>query len=170
MAFSPTLSFHFEALGAFPAPSQPFLPIADWIHEYGALITLGSGLEKVVIIGHYRAVMDIMENQGGTLADRPRTALGPSVGIQNKCPGQYVADRSAFISAVLIPWVFQLTLDPTKPLGDMGSMNVEKALLPFTYRPCTTEFEMMIPGLVEENWTQIPGGMGPILKGVQGIR
>ncbi|KAG1792103.1 cytochrome P450, partial [Suillus subaureus] len=74
---------------------------------------------------------------------------------RRKCPGQYIADRSAFISAVLIPWAFQLTLDPTKPLDDTGSMNVEKALLPFTYRPCTTEFEMMIPGLVEENWTQV---------------
>ncbi|KAG1747690.1 cytochrome P450 [Suillus lakei] len=64
---------------------------------------------------------------------------------RRKCPGQYVADRSVFISTVLVLWAFRLTLDPTKPLDDMGFMNTEKALRPFTYRPCTIEFETRIP-------------------------
>ncbi|OAX33123.1 cytochrome P450, partial [Rhizopogon vinicolor AM-OR11-026] len=38
------------------------------------------------------------------------------------CPAQHVAARSVFISSVLILWAFQLTLDPTKPLHDMGFM------------------------------------------------
>ncbi|KAG2141066.1 cytochrome P450 [Suillus clintonianus] len=61
------------------------------------------------------------------------------------CPGQHVANRTVFISVVLILWAFRLTLDPTKPLDDMGFMNSEKAHRPFTYRPCTIEFERIIP-------------------------
>ncbi|KAG0694288.1 cytochrome P450 [Suillus ampliporus] len=56
------------------------------------------------------------------------------------CPGQHVANRSIFISTLLILWAFRLTLDPTKPLDDMGYMNgdIEK-------RPCAIEFEARIP-------------------------
>jgi len=53
--------------------------------------------------------------------------------------------RTVFISAVLILWAFQLTLDPAQPLDDMGFMNSEKAHRPFTYRPCTIEFKTRIP-------------------------
>ncbi|KAG2066651.1 cytochrome P450 [Suillus decipiens] len=56
------------------------------------------------------------------------------------CPGQHVANRSLFISTVLILWAFQLTLDPTQPLDDMGFMNSEK-----THRPCSIKFELRIP-------------------------
>ncbi|KAG0704889.1 cytochrome P450 [Suillus ampliporus] len=56
------------------------------------------------------------------------------------CPGQYVADRSVFINSVLIFWAFRLTLDPTKPLDDMGYMNGE-----ISKRPCPIEFKAMIP-------------------------
>ncbi|KAG1872488.1 cytochrome P450 [Suillus subalutaceus] len=38
------------------------------------------------------------------------------------CPGQHVASRSVFITALLTLWAFKLTLDPTKPLEDMGFM------------------------------------------------
>lgn len=44
----------------------------SWINEYGPLITVRSGFRKVVIIGRYKAAMDIMEHQGALLADRPR--------------------------------------------------------------------------------------------------
>jgi hypothetical protein len=53
--------------------------------------------------------------------------------------------RTVFISAVLILWAFQLTLDPAQPLDDIGFMNSEKAHRPFTYRPCTIEFKTRIP-------------------------
>ncbi|KAG1728980.1 cytochrome P450 [Suillus paluster] len=56
------------------------------------------------------------------------------------CPGQYVANRSVFINTLLILWAFRITLDPTKPLDDMGFMNGEK-----TNRPCTIQTEMRIP-------------------------
>ncbi|KAG1731428.1 cytochrome P450 [Suillus lakei] len=56
------------------------------------------------------------------------------------CPGQHVASRSVFINSLLILWAFQLTLDPTKPLDDMGLMIGEKS-----DKPCTIEFETRIP-------------------------
>ncbi|KAG1728988.1 cytochrome P450 [Suillus paluster] len=59
-------------LGHVLPPRNSFLTIAGWINEYGPLITVRSGFEKIVIIGRYKAAMDIMESQGGTLADRPR--------------------------------------------------------------------------------------------------
>ncbi|KAG2352524.1 hypothetical protein BDR07DRAFT_1384182 [Suillus spraguei] len=37
------------------------LTIAQWIEEYGPLITIRSGIQTVVIIGRYNAAMDIME-------------------------------------------------------------------------------------------------------------
>ncbi|KAG0700988.1 cytochrome P450 [Suillus ampliporus] len=56
------------------------------------------------------------------------------------CPGLHVADRSIFICSVLILWAFRLTLDPTKPLDDMGYTKGE-----ISKRPCSIEFEMRVP-------------------------
>ncbi|KAG1807783.1 cytochrome P450 [Suillus subaureus] len=56
------------------------------------------------------------------------------------CPGQHVAQRSVFINSLLIFWAFRLTLDPTKPLDDMGLMIGEKS-----DNPCTIKFEARIP-------------------------
>ncbi|KAJ8595256.1 cytochrome P450, partial [Rhizopogon salebrosus TDB-379] len=36
------------------------------------------------------------------------------------CPGQHVANRSVFITSLLLLWAFQLTLDPMQPLDDMA--------------------------------------------------
>ncbi|KAG2144723.1 cytochrome P450 [Suillus bovinus] len=47
--------------GHFLPPRKSFLTIAGWIDEH-----------DFVVIGRYRAAMDIMENQGAALADRPR--------------------------------------------------------------------------------------------------
>lgn len=58
--------------GHFISPRNPFLTVAEWIDEHGPLITIRSGTKKIVIIGRYDAVVDIMEKQGGSLADRPR--------------------------------------------------------------------------------------------------
>ncbi|KAG2137440.1 cytochrome P450 [Suillus bovinus] len=57
-------------------PRNPFLTVAEWIDEYGPLITIRAATEKVVIIGRYKAVVDIMEKQGGMLADRPPMNAG----------------------------------------------------------------------------------------------
>ncbi|KAG1793930.1 uncharacterized protein HD556DRAFT_455835 [Suillus plorans] len=51
---------------------RPFLTIAGWVDEHGPLITFRSGLRNLVVIGRYKAAMDIMDNQGAALADRPR--------------------------------------------------------------------------------------------------
>ncbi|KAG2339978.1 cytochrome P450 [Suillus weaverae] len=52
--------------------NKPFLTMAGWIDEYGPLITIRSKFERIVIIGRYKAAVEIMENQGRLLADRPR--------------------------------------------------------------------------------------------------
>ncbi|KAG2142381.1 cytochrome P450 [Suillus clintonianus] len=55
-----------------PSLISPFLTVEKWIDEYGPLITIRSGIEKIVIIGRHNAAVDIMEKQGGSVADRPR--------------------------------------------------------------------------------------------------
>ncbi|KAG2108927.1 cytochrome P450 [Suillus discolor] len=54
----------------------PFLTVAKWIDECGPVITIRTGTEKVVIIGRYKAAVDIMEKQGRALADRPPMHAG----------------------------------------------------------------------------------------------
>ncbi|EIW77879.1 cytochrome P450 [Coniophora puteana RWD-64-598 SS2] len=49
----------------------PFLQMEEWIKEFGPVITLRDGTEKYVVIGGQQAIFDIMERQGGLLADRP---------------------------------------------------------------------------------------------------
>ncbi|KAG1750426.1 cytochrome P450 [Suillus paluster] len=58
--------------GHFLPPRSPFLTVAGWVEEYGPVITIRSRFENIVIIGRYKAAVDIMENQGKSLADRPR--------------------------------------------------------------------------------------------------
>ena len=41
--------------------------------EYGPVISLRQGTRVFIIIGRHRAAMDIMEKQGVSLADRPRS-------------------------------------------------------------------------------------------------
>ncbi|KAG1875733.1 cytochrome P450 [Suillus subluteus] len=53
-------------------PYKPFLTVAEWIDEYGPLITIRSNFERIVIIGRYKAAVEIMEDQGKFVADRPR--------------------------------------------------------------------------------------------------
>ncbi|KAG1718603.1 cytochrome P450 [Suillus lakei] len=59
-------------LGHFIPPRKTFLTVAGWIDEHGPLVTIRFGTEKIIVIGRYNAVVDIMEKQGGSLADRPR--------------------------------------------------------------------------------------------------
>ncbi|KAG2091002.1 cytochrome P450 [Suillus discolor] len=65
--------------GHFLLPHEPFLTVARWIDEYGPLITIRSGMQNMVIIGRYKAAVDIMEKQGRTLADRPRAVAGGEI-------------------------------------------------------------------------------------------
>jgi cytochrome P450 len=65
--------------GHFLPHRKSFLAIAGWIDEYGPLITLRSGLGKFVVVGRYKAAMDIMENQGAALADRPHNIAAAEI-------------------------------------------------------------------------------------------
>ncbi|KAG2366034.1 cytochrome P450 [Suillus spraguei] len=62
--------------GHFLPPQNASFTIARWIDEYGSLVTIRSGTQTIVIIGRYKAAMDIMEKQGRILADRPRLVAG----------------------------------------------------------------------------------------------
>ncbi|KAG1807776.1 cytochrome P450 [Suillus subaureus] len=57
----------------------PFLTIAGWINEYGPLITIRSNFERIVIIGRYKAAVEIMEGQGKFVADRPRMIVAGEI-------------------------------------------------------------------------------------------
>ncbi|KAG0696756.1 cytochrome P450 [Suillus ampliporus] len=62
-------------------PHNSFLTMAAWINEYGPLVTIRLGTEKIVVIGRHNAAVDIMEKQGVSLADRPRqVAIGEFLG------------------------------------------------------------------------------------------
>jgi len=57
------------------------------------------------------------------------------------CPGQHVGNRSVFIYSLLVLWAFQLTLDPTKALNDMGFMNGASP----RDKLCAIEFKTRVP-------------------------
>ncbi|KAG2361895.1 cytochrome P450 [Suillus spraguei] len=66
-----------------PGPSDPPLlryypprKIAQWIAEYGPVVSLNDGKNVLVIIGRQQEAIDIMEKQGALLADRPRSVAG----------------------------------------------------------------------------------------------
>lgn len=56
------------------------------------------------------------------------------------CPGLHLANRSVWINSVLVLWAFQLTLDPTKPVDDVGFMRVE-----MPHVSCPIEFKPRVP-------------------------
>ncbi|KIJ65429.1 hypothetical protein HYDPIDRAFT_110496 [Hydnomerulius pinastri MD-312] len=47
--------------------------LADWVAEYGPMITLRQGSQVIIVIGRMDAATDIMEKEGGALVDRPRS-------------------------------------------------------------------------------------------------
>ncbi|KAG1742246.1 cytochrome P450 [Suillus paluster] len=59
-------------LGHSLSRRNPFLTVGEWMDEHGPVITIRSVTRKVVIVGRYNAAVDIMEKQGGSVADRPR--------------------------------------------------------------------------------------------------
>ncbi|KAG1826745.1 cytochrome P450 [Suillus subaureus] len=67
---------NWRLMGHFLPTRNSFLTVAKWIDEYGPLITIRTGTETVVIIGRYKAAVDIMEKRGGVLADRPSMSAG----------------------------------------------------------------------------------------------
>ncbi|KAG2338809.1 cytochrome P450 [Suillus weaverae] len=56
--------------------SQQF---AEWINTYGPIISLRVGPKVMVIIGRHQESVDIMEKEGGLLADRPRAVAAGEI-------------------------------------------------------------------------------------------
>ncbi|KAG1805310.1 cytochrome P450 [Suillus subaureus] len=56
--------------GHFLPHHHPSLTIARWVDKYSPLITIRSRFENIVIIGRYKAAVDITENQGKFTADQ----------------------------------------------------------------------------------------------------
>ncbi|KAG1814296.1 uncharacterized protein BJ212DRAFT_363058 [Suillus subaureus] len=52
---------------------------AEWINTYGSIISLRVGPKVMVIIGRYQESVDIMEKEGGLLADRPRAVAAGEI-------------------------------------------------------------------------------------------
>ncbi|KIJ62870.1 hypothetical protein HYDPIDRAFT_176296 [Hydnomerulius pinastri MD-312] len=46
--------------------------LAEWVAEYGPVMTLRQGSQVIIIIGRMNAATEIMEKEGGSLVDRPR--------------------------------------------------------------------------------------------------
>ncbi|KAF9234942.1 cytochrome P450 [Melanogaster broomeanus] len=52
---------------------------AEWINQYGPIISLRIGPKTMVIIGRHQESVDIMEKEGGLLADRPRAVAAGEI-------------------------------------------------------------------------------------------
>ncbi|KAG2156969.1 cytochrome P450 [Suillus clintonianus] len=59
--------------------NSPPRKIAQWINEYGPVISLKDGKNVLVIVGRCQEAIDIMEKQGAFLADRPRSIAGGDI-------------------------------------------------------------------------------------------
>ncbi|KAJ8580950.1 cytochrome P450 [Rhizopogon salebrosus TDB-379] len=80
--------------GHFLPRRSPVLTVAGWIDEYGPLITIRSGTERIVIIGRHKAAVDIMEKQAGSIVDRPRmVAAGEILSYGESLTFAHVGDR-----------------------------------------------------------------------------
>ncbi|KAG1849239.1 cytochrome P450 [Suillus subluteus] len=55
-----------------PESNAPF-QFAKWTEQYGPVFSLKQGHKIFVIIGRHQAAVDIMEKQGASVADRPRS-------------------------------------------------------------------------------------------------
>ncbi|KAK0478972.1 hypothetical protein IW261DRAFT_1628586, partial [Armillaria novae-zelandiae] len=45
----------------------------QWTQEYGPVFSFRQGLKTIIIVGRFQAAMDIMEKEGASLADCPRS-------------------------------------------------------------------------------------------------
>lgn len=52
---------------------------AEWINTYGPIISLRVGPKVMIIIGRHQESVDIMEKEGGLLADRPRAVAAGEI-------------------------------------------------------------------------------------------
>ncbi|KAG1733319.1 cytochrome P450 [Suillus lakei] len=50
---------------------KSYLTIEKWINTLGPVISFRSGTRRIVVIGRHKAVVDILEKQGGVSNDRP---------------------------------------------------------------------------------------------------
>ncbi|KAG1862642.1 cytochrome P450 [Suillus subluteus] len=58
---------------ALPAVSDIVYTLTNLVREYGPIVSFRQGSQVIIIIGTMEAVADIMEKEGASLADRPRS-------------------------------------------------------------------------------------------------
>ncbi|KAG9310288.1 cytochrome P450 [Chiua virens] len=77
----------------FPRSRAPF-KLADMTGDYGPVFSLRQGPRLFVIIGRYHAAMEIMEKEGASVADRPRSiAAGETLSGGMRLVTEGVGDR-----------------------------------------------------------------------------
>ncbi|KAG2053936.1 cytochrome P450 [Suillus hirtellus] len=69
---------HWLLGNAFPKEKQS-QQFAEWINTYGPIISLRIGPKVMIIIGRHQESVDIMEKEGGLLADRPRAVAAGEI-------------------------------------------------------------------------------------------
>ncbi|KIK94478.1 hypothetical protein PAXRUDRAFT_827945 [Paxillus rubicundulus Ve08.2h10] len=57
---------------AFPVSNMAHT-LENWVAKYGPVMSLRQGSQVIVVIGRIDAAIEIMEKEGGTLVDRPRS-------------------------------------------------------------------------------------------------
>ena len=60
---------------------------------YGPIFSLRQGYQSFVVIGRYKAAIDIMEKEGASLADRPRSVAGGEIVAGNMRIAMISGDR-----------------------------------------------------------------------------
>ncbi|EGN92985.1 hypothetical protein SERLA73DRAFT_190373 [Serpula lacrymans var. lacrymans S7.3] len=63
--------------------SQIAYQFARWVDEYGPVVSLRPRNKVIIIIGRYEAACDLMEKEGGALADRPRLIAAGEIFSRN---------------------------------------------------------------------------------------
>ncbi|KAK0447335.1 cytochrome P450 [Armillaria borealis] len=53
--------------------TDAFLQFEEWTQKYGPVFSLKQGGQTTVVVGRYQAAYDIMEKEGASLVDRPRS-------------------------------------------------------------------------------------------------
>ncbi|KAK0478983.1 hypothetical protein IW261DRAFT_1608381 [Armillaria novae-zelandiae] len=60
-------------LVSIPVKSSFHQHFEQWMQEYGPVFSFRQGLKTIIVVGRFQAAVDIMEKEGASLADRPRS-------------------------------------------------------------------------------------------------
>ncbi|KDQ65052.1 hypothetical protein JAAARDRAFT_146391, partial [Jaapia argillacea MUCL 33604] len=97
----------------------------EWTQEYGSLFTLKRGRELIIVVGRYQAATDIMEKEGASLVDRPRSISGGetlSGGMRTLLVG--AGDRLRKLRRALHSQLQSKVAETYEPIQMMNAKNV----------------------------------------------